>query len=176
MRVFLYSLYHYCLELVMSIPFHFIRNIFINRAIGARGDSVEICRNVEFRIPKNIFIASNCVINKRVLLDGRGGKIIIGNNVDIAQDCKLWTLQHDYNDPDYIARGKPIRIEDYVWLASNVTVLPGVTIGKGAVVATSAVVTKDVEPYSIVAGIPAKKIGERKKDLKYKLGKYRWFH
>jgi len=111
-----------------------------------------------------------------VLLDGRGGHISIGNCVDIAQDVRIWTLQHDYDSPDYAAVGGPVQIDDYVWIASGATILPGVTIGKGAVVATGAVVTKDVPPYAIVGGVPAKKIGERSRDLRYKLGKERWFH
>ena len=96
---------------------------------------------------------------------------IIGNNVDIAQETNIWTEQHDYNSPTYKPVCKEVIIEDYVWLASRVTVLPGVHIGRGAVVASGAVVTKDVSPLAIVAGVPAIIIGYRKEEaLQYHLG------
>lgn len=102
--------------------------------------------------------------------------VIIGNNVDIAQDTNIWIEQHDYNSPTYKSVCKEVIIEDYVWLASRVTVLPGVHIGRGAVVASGAVVTKDVPPLAIVAGIPAKIIGYRKEEaLQYHLGDRAWF-
>lgn len=100
----------------------------------------------------------------------------IGNCVDIAQDVRIWTLQHDYNSPSYEAKGKPVHINDYAWIASGATILPGITIGEGAVVATGSVVTKNVESYTIVAGVPARPIGTRSKNLNYILGKKRWFH
>lgn len=99
-----------------------------------------------------------------------GGGVIIGNNVDIAQEVNIWTEQHDYNSPDFVSIEKPVVIEDYAWIASRATILPGVTIGRGAVVACGAVVTKDVPPLCIVAGVPAKQIGIRKDVFNYKLG------
>lgn len=170
------ELKHYILELIMKIPFHTVRNLFLNSCIGKRGEHVEICKNVEIRIPRNIFIGDYTTINKDTLLDGRGGKVFIGNCVDIAQEVRVWTLQHDYNSPEYAAVGGNVIINDYVWIASRCTILPGVTIGKGAVIATGAVVTKDIPEYAIVAGVPAKIIGKRNDNLAYKLGKQRWFH
>lgn len=66
----------------------------------------------------------------------------------------------------------PININDYVWIGANVTVLQNVKIGQGAVVCAGSVVTKDVEPYSIVAGTPARPIGKRYKQLNYKCNGY----
>ena len=114
-------------------------------------------------------------MNKKVLLDGRGGKLIIGNNVDLAQETNIWTLQHDVHDDYHSNNGGDVIIEDYVWIASRVTVLPGVTIGRGAVVAANSVVTKNILPMTINAGIPAKVIGERKSGLKYNLNHAPWF-
>lgn len=124
---------------------------------------------IEIRNGRNISIGHNTVINKKVLLDGRGGKITIGNNVDIAQETNIWTLEHDPNDDYHTDKGGDVIIEDYVWIASRVTMLPGVKIGRGAVIASGAVVTKDVPSMSIVGGVPAKKIGERISQLKYTL-------
>lgn len=109
------------------------------------------------------------------MLDGRG-TLKIGDNVDIAQEVNIWTEDHDYNSPSFKSQVKPVFIEDYVWIATRATILPGVTIGKGAVVACGAVVTKDVPPLAIVAGVPAKIIGYRKEEaLQYKLGDRAWF-
>ena len=137
--------------------------------------SSAIYRNVDLRSPYRIVVGAHTNINKRCVLDGRGG-LKIGNNVDIAQETNIWTEQHDYNSPTYKSVCKEVVIEDYVWLASRVTVLPGVHIGRGSVVASGAVVTKDVPPLAIVAGIPAKIIGYRKEEaLQYHLGDRAWF-
>lgn len=159
----------------MWIPCHPLRRIFCRMMMLNFDRSSAICRNVDIRSPYRIYIGANTNINKRCVLDGRGG-LTIGSNVDIAQETNIWTEQHDYNDPMYKSVIAPVIIEDYVWLASRVTILPGVTIGRGAVVAAGAVVTKDVPPLVIVGGIPAKIIGYRKQEaLKYKLGDRAWF-
>ena len=117
--------------------------------------------------PRNISIGSHVVINKSVMLDGRGAELIIGDNVDIAQETNIWTLEHDVNDPNHREVPGKVVIEDHVWIASRVTILPGVHIGRGAVVASGAVVTQNVAPMAIVGGIPAKVIGQRKNPLTY---------
>jgi acetyltransferase-like isoleucine patch superfamily enzyme len=108
-------------------------------------------------------------------LDGRGGQLRIGNNVDIAQETNIWTLEHDVNNDYHASVGADVTIEDFVWIASRATILPGVTIHRGAVVDANSVVTKDVPAMSIVAGIPARQIGERKSQLKYTLYYAPWF-
>jgi acetyltransferase-like isoleucine patch superfamily enzyme len=175
MRSFLSGLLALISECILWIPFHFIRNIWCRLTLKHLGKGTAICRNVELRSAYRISIGSNTSINKRVLLDGRGGNLVIGNCVDIAQDSRIWTLQHDYQSPMYNSKGGNVSIEDYAWIASSATILPGVTIGKGAVVACGAVVTKDVPPFTVVAGVPAKKIAERCHDLQYKLGHRSWF-
>jgi acetyltransferase-like isoleucine patch superfamily enzyme len=102
-------------------------------------------------------------------LDGRTGKIIIGNNVDIAREAAIFTLEHDPNADYYETISGDVIIEDYAWVSSRATILPGVKIGRGAIVASNAVVTKDVQPMTIVGGVPAKVIGRRKSNLKYNL-------
>lgn len=107
------------------------------------------------------------MINPGVVLDGRIGKIIIGNNVDIARDVYIYTAQHDPHSDFHSIKSGDVVIEDYVWIASRVTVLPSIRLEYGCVIACGAVVTKDIEKLSIAGGIPAKKIGERRSGLKY---------
>ena len=157
------------LPIVMFLPFHFIRRIVV-RMYGVRlGKGTSILRNVTLLHPSGIRIGNNSVVNSKCLLDGRGGKLIIGDNVDIARETNIWTQEHDPNDDYHKGKGGSVTIEDYVWIASRVTILPNLRIGKGAVVASGAVVTKDVPPMTIVGGVPARIIGQRKSHLKYTL-------
>jgi acetyltransferase-like isoleucine patch superfamily enzyme len=129
---------------------------------------VTFCGGAEIRAPKNITIQAYTIIGNNVILDGRAG-ITIGSKVNLSSEVAIWTVQHDPQAADFGIKSGKVVVEDYAWLSFRSVVLPGVTIGEGAVVAACAVVTKDVEPYTIVAGIPAKKIGERNRDLNYTL-------
>jgi acetyltransferase-like isoleucine patch superfamily enzyme len=160
---------------IAAIPIHKVRKFFVRTLIGEFGKSSNILMLVEFRELKNITVGEHCVINSKVLLDGRGGSLQIGNNVDIGQETNIWTLEHDPHDDFHRTKGGGVIVEDYVWIASRVTILPGVRIGRGAVVATGSVVTKDVPPMAIVGGVPAKIIGSRESGLKYSLSYQPWF-
>jgi maltose O-acetyltransferase len=120
------------------------------------------------RKPSKIIIGDHVVINKRVVLDGRNG-LVIGNHVDIAQETNIWSMQHDFNDDYNSCIGGSTFVDDYVWLASRCTILPGVKIGRGSVVACGAVVTKDIPEMTVVGGVPARKIADRKSKLLYEL-------
>jgi maltose O-acetyltransferase len=113
------------------------------------------------------------VINRDVLLDGRAG-LRIGHNVSISEGTALFTLDHDPQSPTFERRGAPVIVGDRVFIGARAIILPGVTIGEGAVVGAGAVVTRDVPPYTIVTGAPARPIGERRRDLTYTLD-YRKF-
>lgn len=152
---------------ITYLPVHFVRNFFIHLLVKKVGNKCSFLMGLKLRRPQNIIIGNNVVTNRNVLLDGRGGLLSIGNNVDIAQETNIWTLEHDVHDDYHISSGGDVIIEDYVWIASRVTILPGVKLGKGAVVASCALVNKDVSSMAIVGGVPAKKIGERKSKLLY---------
>jgi acetyltransferase-like isoleucine patch superfamily enzyme len=145
------------------------------RSIGMH-DTAVIHRGLELRSPRNIAIGPGCVVGFDAILDGRNG-IVIGSFVNLSSQVAIWTMQHDYQDPDFAVKGGPVEVGDRAWLSFRSTVLPGVTIGEGAVVAAGAVVTKDVPPFAVVGGVPAKVIGERSHDLRYQLGGKRgaWF-
>lgn len=148
-------------KLVQYVPSRHLRRFFYNMLGSDIAKHVAMFSSVEIRYPKGLIIEEGCSIGPRVLLDARRG-LHLGKNVVIAYDAVIWTLHHDMNSSDFHTIGAPSTIEDYAWICSRAILLPGVKVGRGAVVASGAVVTKDVEPYSIVAGVPAHKIGDRK--------------
>ena len=151
------------------IPCQTIR-FSIYRSFGLKlGKDSVIYAGCEVRRPKGIRIGAGSSIGHRCILDGRSG-LTIGNSVNMSTGAWIWTLQHDLNSPDFRIEGTPVVINDYVWLGGRTIILPGVTVGRGAVVASGAVVTKDVPEYAIVAGIPARIIGQRSRDLNYRCG------
>lgn len=119
-----------------------------------------------FHIGK-LAIGDNSTINFGCILDNRRG-IYIGNNVGIAHYTKIYTLGHDINDPKFRTKGKPVYINDNSFIFSNSLIMPGVTIGEGAIILAGSVVTKNVEPWTVVGGNPAKKVKDRKVSINYK--------
>ena len=174
MKDILSRYYHFIIQILLWIPSSLFRRASCKVLMGSFSMTSFVGRNVDLRSPYRIYIGRFSNINKQCVLDGRGS-LRIGNCVDIAQDVYIWTEQHDYNSPTYNAVTASVIIEDYVWIASRATILPGVTIGRGAVIACGAVVTKDVPPLCIVAGVPAKVIGQRKDNMAYHLGTGTWF-
>lgn len=109
---------------------------------------------------KNITIGKGCWIQQGCTFFGRGG-ITLGEGVFIAPKVNLITINHDPNPDNRSATyGRPIVIEDKVWIGINSTILPGVTIGYGSIVGANSVVTRSVPPMTVVAGNPAKVIKE----------------
>ena len=117
--------------------------------------------------PHRIMVGDYSHINRECFLDGRAG-ITIGSRVSISHRVSIITGSHDVNSKSFKGVFKPIVIEDYVWIGIGATILQGVKVGQGAVIAAGSVVTKDVEPYSIIGGIPARVISTRNPDLDYK--------
>jgi len=147
-------------SLIRVIPSRFLRISLLRLLGGKIGHHVSMFANVDVRNPSGLIIGEGSSIGPRVLLDARSG-LQIDKNVTVAYDAIIWTLHHEMNSVDFHLIGAKVYIGEYAWICSRSIILPGVTIGKGAVVASGSVVTKNVEPYSIVAGVPAKKIGER---------------
>lgn len=175
MKNFLLQFFELIYEFVFWIPFHPIRKVLVKLTFKHVGKRVCLLRNLDIRKPRNIEIGHDVVINKRVLLDGRGGILRIGNHVDIAQEAVIWTLGHDVNGLKHDSCGAQTTIDDYVWIGARSTIMPGVSVGRGAVVGTCSVVTKDVPENAIVAGVPAKVIGYRNNPLVYELNYKVWF-
>lgn len=175
-------LYNYLLDLELLIvrvvglvPVHTIR-WFIYLAAGVKIDSgSHIHMGAQFFNPSGVTIGKGTIVGQNAFLDGRD-KLEIGNHVAIASDVMIYNSEHDINSEDFRAIVAPVEIGDHVFIGPRAIILPGVKIGKGAIIAAGAVVTKDVDEFTIVGGIPAQKIGERNlKDPKYKLGRARLF-
>ncbi len=165
----------FLLHAVGCVPIHTVRRFFYRLAGVRIGAGSAIHTGARFYNPQNIKIGVDTIIGEKCVLDGRDN-LKIGNHVDIASEVMIYNAQHDIESPDFAPEREPVVIEDYVFIGPRSIILPGVTIGKGAVVAAGAVVTKDVEEYSIVGGVPAKEIGKRAlKDLNYRLGRAAWF-
>lgn len=149
------------------IPSHHVRLFLYRRIFGISiGQGSTIHWQCRFFVPEGISIGENTLVGNNAFLDGRCG-LTIGNRVITASEVAIYTLQHDIDDPQFAHVGAPVIIKDYAYIGPRVIILPGVTIGQGAVVAAGAVVTTDVEPYTLVGGIPARFIRERSRQLQY---------
>ncbi len=157
------------------VPCHYFR-LFVYILAGVQiGSSSRIHIGARFFYPANIKIGKGTIIGDNVFLDGRD-RLVIGNHVDIASSVMIFNSEHDINSEDFGPVYGEVEIGDYVFIGPRAIILPGVKIGKGAVVAAGAVVTKDVSDFAIVGGVPAQIIGERKvKDPHYRLGRTRLF-
>lgn len=152
------------------IPSHHVRNfIYCHIFLVKKASKAVIYWGAEIRAPHNLHIGSRSIIGDKSLLDARHG-IYIGEDVQLSSNVSIYTEQHDHRDPWFGCSSNAsfhVRIANRAWIGSNVIILPKVHIGEGAVVAAGSVVTKDVPPYTIVAGIPAVPKGERTRDLRY---------
>lgn len=157
------------LTMIGYVPSHAIRNM-VYRWMGVRlPKNSSIHWRARFFDPHGLSVGEHTTIGNDGFFDAREG-ISIGSCVNIAAEVRIYTREHDIDDPLFAETGGAVLIEDYAYIGTRVTVLPGVTIGKGAVVASGAVVAKSVAPYMLVGGVPAKPIRERSRDLRYKLG------
>lgn len=136
---------------------------FLLRLFGAKvGKNVRVYGGMRTWEPWKLTIGDNCWIDNDVYLYAVD-RLSIGSNVVISEGAYICTASHDVKSETFELETKPIVINDQSWIASRAIVLPGVTIGEGAVVAAGAVVTKDVEPWTIVGGNPARQIRARGK-------------
>ena len=130
------------------------------------GANTRIMSRVSIMSPNKVNIGQEVFINKDTTISATSGKITIGDYCMIANNCNLIATNHGYLDnikPMFIqdVYGGPITLEEDVWLGANVVVCPNVKIGRGAIIGANSVVTKDIEPFSIAGGIPAKHIKYR---------------
>jgi acetyltransferase-like isoleucine patch superfamily enzyme len=140
-------------------------------AMGVKFDevsSVHISLGVEMWTGYRLTMGARSTIGQRCYIDARAG-IRVDSDVSISREAALLTATHMPDDPEFRARLAPVHLEQRCWIGMRALVLPGVRVGEGAVVGAGALVSSDVEPYAIVAGVPARTVGSRKQPMSYRL-------
>ncbi len=154
---------------VTYVPFPRLRHFLLRRMYFIKiGEGSYLHMGVQYKRPRSIEIGRNTVVNPGVLLDGRIS-LKIGDNVDIGEQVSFYCGGHDVQSPDYRAFMEPTTVGNRACIYARAMIIRGVNIGEGAVIAAGSIVTKDIPEYTIWAGVPAKKIGERTRDLHYEL-------
>ena len=165
------SYYRYAQFQIAKIPSHHVRLWLYRHIYCVRIEPEAVVYfGTELRGSWNLTIGKGSIVGDNCILDARQGGIILGENVNISSNVSFYTDSHDYNDPLFkasVTKVGGIRVGNRAWIGPNAIVLHGVEIGEGAVVAAGAVVTKNVLPYTIVGGVPAKVIGQRTRNLEY---------
>lgn len=150
-------------------------NVYLNALPGGItiGDGTSLMHGTIFHVfnyrdmpHAGIFVGKHCFFGEYTCIRGQGG-VHIGDGVYTGTHVQIAAVNHVYDDPDTYIKdqgitAQGITIEDDVWLASNVVVVDGVTIGKGSVVGAGAVVNKNLPPYSVAVGIPARVVKDRR--------------
>jgi galactoside O-acetyltransferase len=156
--------------LISLLPYgvvgNWLRRQYWSVKLGGGLRDVDIFPGVQLIASKNIRLGLGVSINRNVIIDASHGEINIGDNVAIGPNTVLRAADHVFSNPNELIKnqghkGGYIRIEEDSWLGTGVVVLRNVTVGKGSVIGAGAVVTRDVPPFSIAAGVPARVIGKR---------------
>ena len=156
-------------------PFWSFRKMIYRLAGMKIGQGSKIHVFCRFFEPKKVEIGEDSIVGEFAFLDGRAS-LKIGSHVDIASQVLIYNSKHDINDTEFKAKESPVEIEDYVFIGPRAIIMPGIKIGRGAIVAAGAVVTKNVFPGKVVAGVPAREIADRKlQEFNYCLGRTRLF-
>jgi putative colanic acid biosynthesis acetyltransferase WcaF len=156
-------------NIVTHVPWHGFRLFFLrvfNRKISGSAVILLHTRILNFW---KVQIGERVVVNQYVLLDCRRYVVRIENDADIGPYTRIWTLGHDPDSPTHETVGGDVVISHHAWIASGVTILPGVTVGEGAVIGASSLVHKPVPALEMWGGIPARFIRKRKNELNYNL-------
>jgi acetyltransferase-like isoleucine patch superfamily enzyme len=164
-------------RLVSHIPSYSIRHSWYKNVLGVqmgKGSGIHLGCYIWFFGPtplrrnRLLTIGQRSRVNRDCCLDARGG-LSIGSDVSISPGVTILTAEHPPGDDEFRVELRPVRIEDRVFIGMRAIILPGVTLGAGAVVAAGAVVTRDVPELTIVGGVPAKPIGKRERMPTYRL-------
>jgi acetyltransferase-like isoleucine patch superfamily enzyme len=163
------------LKFASLLPSNHLRKLAL-QCLGAKLEKgVVIYSGFEIRNPWNLTIRRGSIIGHNCILDCRA-PVTICENVNFSSQVAVWTAQHDPQSATFDVKYGPVTVEERAWLSFRTTVLPGVTIHEGAVLAAHAVATKDIPPFSIAAGIPAHVIGKRNAALTYELTGFPYMH
>jgi acetyltransferase-like isoleucine patch superfamily enzyme len=153
--------------LLGKCPSRMLRGLYLRSYLASFGPGTGVQMGCRFLNGRKVHLGARNVINFGCLLDGRRYEIRTGSDVSIGPEASILTLGHDPQSPDFADKGGEVIIGDRAWICYRAVILPGVRVGEGAVVGAGAVVSRNVEPYTIVAGSPARAIGARTKELHY---------
>ena len=156
-------------SLLSWLPIGVLRNEYLRAYLRGFGDGTWVQRHCRFLNGARVSFGDNCVINFGTFFDGRRFNIVVGDNVSIGPEASILTLGHDPQSGSFEDKGGNVTVGTRAWIGFRAIVLPGVTIGEGAVIAAGAVVTKDVPPFKIVGGNPAMELGDRNPEIDYTL-------
>jgi acetyltransferase-like isoleucine patch superfamily enzyme len=166
--LYLFSTYSYfsnLLFIALELLPYTLRTIVFKLILGRLGSGVMIDYGTYLRYPSKIYIGDSVSINRSCGFfpshRAKGGTITIGNKVAIGPYVKVFAAGHDPKSMDLADTADPVVIHDFVWIGANSTILQGVEIGEGAVIAAGSVVASNVSPYTVVAGCPARFIKKR---------------
>jgi maltose O-acetyltransferase len=173
--IFSEGLLYFANRVVPRVPIHKFRLAFYRRVMKFTiGKSSAIFMDAWFDAKGGFVLGEYCVINQKCRFDTRGG-IEIGNNVSISAEVCVLTADHDVKTKNMNGRKRKVTIGDFVFIGTRAMILPGVTVGRAAVIGAGAVVTKDVPDYAVVAGCPARHIGTREEGFDYDAEYFRLF-
>jgi acetyltransferase-like isoleucine patch superfamily enzyme len=149
------------------LPFHLIRITYLRLLTSKIGYGTAVHSGIYFTRPGNLSVGNFCTLNKDCYIDTRGG-VTIGDCVMIGHRTRIYTAGHVIDSELFDGFESGVRIEDYAVIFPNSQIMPGVTIGKGAVVLTGSVVTRNVEEFTVVGGNPSTYIRHRSTNINYK--------
>lgn len=171
----LFAAYLAACNALLRLPGHRLRVEVLRRIVRAEvGEGCAIERGVRIMTRGGLRIGAGTNVNRDVLLDARGG-LTIGRRVNISPEAVLLSAEHDPQSPSFAGRSRPVVVGDGVWIAHRAIVLPGSDLGHGVVVAAGAVARGHVAPHTIVAGNPARPIGDRDPAAQSALTSFRRF-
>lgn len=167
-KILLYGIYSYFTNIfymLMELLPSFARNLIFKLVFKKIGRNCLLDYKTYFRYPSRISLGDNVTINRDCALYAsymvEGVEIRIGNNVALSPHVRIYAATHDYTDLSLPDTAASVIIEDYAWIGGGAIILPGVTIGEGAVIGAGSIVSRSVPPYSVAIGNPARVIKER---------------
>jgi maltose O-acetyltransferase len=164
-----YDAYIVAVNCLLCVPVHRFREwAFRNVADNFLGADAVLERAIRLTTKGGVTVGAHTIVNRGVTLDGRG-PLVVGERVNISPEAILFTADHDPHSPVFAGRTHSTVIGDRAWIASRAVVLPGAEVGEGALIAAGAVVHGQVGAWTIVAGNPARMIGERSRDAQREL-------
>lgn len=161
-------------HVIASLPSFRVRHAYYRRILGYKLHPDCWVHMGCFFTGDFVEIGANSILNRQCYVDGRIG-VRIGANCSISPEVYILSLDHDPQHPDFATRGGITEIGDHAWIGARAIIRAGVKIGEGAVIGAGSVVTKDIGPWRIAVGNPAREIKDRSPDIRYTCRYRTWF-